>query len=246
MQKGEHLRILREMEVFSGLGDDELDSLEARFSPITFPGHTLVYRHGDAAEHFYVILEGQVALYRDEVGRPVRLQQRLGPGEYFGESGLFDGRGRSSSARTSETTRLLRISTEDLASFLGDRPAVAIRIQVSAARRHTQNVATALDLGHRSEVRIRLDRQVALESPFGRPISVVLDNLSLGGLCLDGAPASWQQGRQVSFSLGYAGQSLPIEGRVSWREASKVGISFTISGGEHEERVQRMLRKLLE
>ncbi len=241
----DRLSVLRQVELFSDLGEEELQKLESYFVDQSIPSHTRIYHYGDPSDSFYVIRSGSVAVYRDEVGKPVQLQARFGPGDFFGETGLFDGFQRSASARASETCRLLTIHKDALLAFLDHHPGVLIKLQIAAARRHTLNVAAALDLGIRNEVRIRLDREVTLETHFGRPLKARLENLSLGGMCLRGVPASWTKGRDVRFRLSYGSETLPVSGQVSWREPETVGLAFADTDPEHDANVQNMLRHLL-
>ena len=135
-------------------------------------------------------------------------------------------------------------------AFLDEHPNVLVKLQIAAARRHTLNVAAALDLGVRNEVRIRLDREVTLETPVGQIHRARLENLSLGGLCLREVPASWQPESEVEFTLGYQDENLEVAARVSWREEQTVGLAFLEespdAGTDRDEAVQRMLRRLLE
>ena len=242
----EPLALLRQVPLFADLGEEELRRLAELFEEETVPSNQRVFSHGENATYFYVIREGAVTLYRDEVGRPVQVQTRLGPGDYFGEIGLFDGYKRSASARTSAPCRLLRIAKQALLTFLDDQPSMAIKLQVAAARRHSENVVMALNLGVRGEVRIRLDKRVTLELPFGLRHRAQVENLSLGGMCLRSAPSSWQKGREVRFTLLYQEEALPIDARISWREDDATGLAFIATGSEHDQRIQRLLRRLLD
>ena len=237
--------LLREVELFSDLLDDELQELGSQFVDQVLPAHTHIYHHGDPSDSFYVVHSGSVAVYRDEVGKPVQLQARFGPGDFFGETGLFDGFQRSASARTSELCHLLRITKGALLAFLEDRPNILIKLQIAAARRHTLNVAAALDLGIRNEVRIRLDRRVEIMTSSGESFPVRLENLSLGGMCLRGVPSSWTKGRSVRFRLAFAGEELSVNGHISWREPETAGLAFADTDPEHDAGVQRLLRRLL-
>lgn len=241
----DRLSVLRQVDLFSDLGEQELQKLQSHFVEQDVSSHTRIYHHGDPSDSFYVIRSGSVAVYRDEIGKPVQLQARFGPGDFFGETGLFDGFQRSASARASEPCRLLTIHKDRLLAFLDDHPEVLIKLQIAAARRHTLNVAAALDLGIRNEVRIRLDREVTLETSLGQSLSVRLENLSLGGMCLRGVPASWTKGRELSFELSYGEESLSVRGKVSWREPETAGLAFAETGPEHDTDVQNMLRRLL-
>lgn len=239
------LRVLRRVELFTDLDEAELQVLGAEFSDQMLPGRTHVYHHGDPSDSFFVISSGSVSIYRDEVGKPVQLQARFGPGDFFGEMGLFDGFRRSASARTSDLCHLLVVSKQRLLAFLDKHPDVLMKLQIAAARRHTLNVAAALDLGMRHEVRIRLDREVTVETVYGEQLPMRLENLSLGGLCLRGAPATWAKGRALRFTILFGEARLDVVGQVSWREPETLGLAFVDSSPDHDAMVQSLLRRLL-
>lgn len=242
----DRIALLQQIPLFAVLAPEELARLAELFTEEWVASNQRVFSHGDDALHFFVIREGSVAIFRDEVGKPVQLQTRLGPGDYFGEMGLFDGFKRSASARTSATSRLLKIGKNELLAFLDQHPGVAVKLQVAAARRHSENVIAALNLGVRHEIRIRLNKPVTIELNFGLKHRATIENLSLGGLCLRSAPASWQKGREVHFNLLYESESLPINARVTWREEEIVGLAFEGTTLDHDLRVQRLLRRLLD
>jgi CRP-like cAMP-binding protein len=242
----ETLALLRRVPLFAELGEEEVLRLAELCVEEHVAANQRVFSHGESANFFYIIQEGSVTLFRDEVGRPVQVQTRLGPGDYFGEIGLFDGYKRSGSARTGGNCRLLRIAKSELLHFLDRHPSIAIKLQVAAARRHSENVVMALNLGVRGEVRIRLDKKVTLELPFGLRHRAQVENLSLGGMCLRSAPTSWQKGREVRFTLIYQEEILPVDARISWREEDTAGLAFLAAGEEHDDRVQRLLRRLLD
>lgn len=79
------------------LADHEFD-LVARAAKLTFlpEGHT-VFRQGDAADRFFILVDGCV-----EVERDGKVLATLGPGSFFGESALLV-RGRRSATITTAT-----------------------------------------------------------------------------------------------------------------------------------------------
>ncbi|MEO1083386.1 MAG: cyclic nucleotide-binding domain-containing protein, partial [Acidobacteriota bacterium] len=115
---------LAEVSLFSDLESADLEELGSDFERVRVASHTRLYSSGEPVDHFFVIARGEVSIFRDEVGRPLQLQARLGPGEFFGEMGLFGGDQRSS-ARSSVTTELLRIRKGSFLAFLDRRPALA-------------------------------------------------------------------------------------------------------------------------
>lgn len=235
---------LTEVAPFADLGEEELRRLAALFHEVTVVEGDRIHQPADAhARALYVVLEGEVSVYRDEVGRPIQLQGRFGPGDYFGEQGLFgDNEGASAMAKT--PSRLARVMHDDLLDFLDAHPEVALRLQMAAARRHSENVAAVLDSSGRNDPRIRLGHDATLDLPYGQSADARLENLSIGGLCLDGIPESWKPGMRMAFRLRITGETMPVDARVSWRQGSLAGLAFADPDEAHERRVRRILRKL--
>ena len=246
---GDHdqvVKTLRQVALFNDLDDFELERLSRRFVELEFPRHGIVAREGERTIGLYVIREGSVAVFREAVGKPVQLLARLQRGEFFGELGIF-GEGRHvASVRASEASRILRIALADLHAVFGDHPEIEQKLQLSAARRHLANVTSMLELGRRREVRIHLDLPVQLELDDGSVTVAVLENLSLGGVCLGSAPEDWQAGREVSFCLGLREGLLRLKGRVAWRREQTVGVAFEKLVPNHDTVIQMAIRVALE
>jgi len=207
-----------------------------------------VFRLGETSGAFYVLRTGSVAIVRDAVGKPVQLLARLKAGDFFGESGLLDGLPRSASARTLEPTRLLMIDRRDFLTFLDQQPLLKLHLRRAAIERHGANVeATAADRTVRKEVRITVDREVALVLADGSKVRAQLDNLSLGGAAIEGVPADWRIQRRVSFQLGVPNQDplLDLTAVVTWRKGDKVGLSFRDQTPALRIAISRALQELL-
>src|SRR5574342_1207399 len=70
----------------------------------TFPKNTVVVSEGDQTDSLYIIASGRVKIYvSDDKGKEIVLNE-AGPGEYFGEMVLDEGR-RSASVMTLEPTQ---------------------------------------------------------------------------------------------------------------------------------------------
>ncbi|MEL7062027.1 MAG: cyclic nucleotide-binding domain-containing protein [Acidobacteriota bacterium] len=237
--------VLARIPLFADLLAEELDEFARHFEEVRLPAHARIFGHGDPADYFYVVRSGGVTLFRDEVGRPMQLIARLGAEEFFGEMGIFDGVTRTAAARTTEPTLLLRVSKWRLLQVLDTYPGIALKLQIAAARRHSENVAAALDLGKRQDLRIRLDQRVDLDLEGAAPRRVVLENLSFGGLCLRGPLDMLAEGDRVGCRLTSFGQTLEVEGRVTWIQEDRVGIAFTKPRTDRDDEVQDFLRHLL-
>ena len=236
---------LRDFELFAGLEDDDLRRLARLLHELFVATEEVLFRHGDPSDAFFLVREGAVALFRDEVGKPLQLLARRRAGEHFGELGLFDASERHATARATEPSRVLKVGREAFLAFLDDHPDVALRLHIAAARRHSENVAAVLGMGPRDEVRVRLSRRAVLLHAGAEPRMVVLENLSKGGLSLRGAPVAWRPPVEIAFTLELDGEPLEVQGRVSWRSGDLLGIAFTDRSADHEEQVQGVLRRLL-
>jgi CRP-like cAMP-binding protein len=238
--------LLVRCDTFADLGAERLRALASHSTELTLPAGQLLFTHGEPADAVYLVVEGTLTLARDQVGRPMQLLGRIGAGELIGELCLFDEDKRTGSARASTPCRLLRIEREGLLDLLRSEPAVALRIQNTAARRRNSNSVAALELGQQSEVRIRLHANVRLRLASGREVPAVLANLSVGGLSLEDAPTDWSPAATVRFELVTESEAMQVDGRVAWRRNHSVGIAFLSQAPGHERQIYRLLRRLAE
>ena len=120
-------------EVFRFLRPDQVRSLSESAEEISLAAGTEVYRKGQAAQHLYVILDGQVAL-RLPVRKGVSvLVDQLGPGAMFGSCVCMDLATYTLSAHCSDDTRRLKIDALLLKKLMDDdlRMGYAIQTQIS-------------------------------------------------------------------------------------------------------------------
>ena len=86
------------IDLFAGLPEDVISDLVQAGSVIHTPAGHVVVRQGDAEAGLRVVLEGSAVIDVDGSRRP----GELGPGDYFGEISLIDGRGRSATVTAGE------------------------------------------------------------------------------------------------------------------------------------------------
>ena len=79
-------------------------------------GETL-FKHGDAANHAYMILDGRIEISVEQGGRHVVIAD-LGPNEMFGELALMSDQPRSATARAAVATEVMVITREHLQSVI--------------------------------------------------------------------------------------------------------------------------------
>ncbi len=232
-------------ELFQGLDPEKKAELIRHFEVLDLPSGQTVIQESQTAQAFFAIVSGSLAVYRDAVGQPVNLLARLGPGDFFGELGIFGSGIYSASVRTTEACRLLKIEKETFLDLLRDQAEILQQLQQAAARRHADNVAKTLEMGRRREVRIRCGNRARLISPE-EDRQVVVDNLSVGGACLREAPESWQVGEERAFEIAIREVLLPLTAEVVWRQGDTVGLHFIRRSENHDMILQMAIRLLLE
>ena len=239
---------LRSVSLFQDLDEEDLARLTGVAREVSFPHHTVLFREGDPVDAFYLVRSGSVTVFRDAKGKPLQVLARLEEGGFFGEMGLLNKARRIASARTLGPTVLLRVDKVDLLDLLADNPSLELKFRAEVIRRHGMNVSSLLALAGQRDVRIRLQVEAQLGLPDGSRSQVMLENLSLGGIGLSGVPATWQQGDEVRFTLGHAGEPtiLDIAGSVSWRQGDLVGISFVDAELEDPAVIHRVVRSFLD
>jgi CRP/FNR family transcriptional regulator, cyclic AMP receptor protein len=105
---------LRDIGLFGGLGDEALQHLASNLRVVHRPPSELVFAEGAEAREFYVILRGEVEIFKVlKTGAEARLAT-LGLGHWFGEMSVLDVQRRSASVRTLAPCRLLVVTSRDL------------------------------------------------------------------------------------------------------------------------------------
>lgn len=117
---GFSLVVLRNVALFSGLDDAELEKLSKVSGRKRAERGTFVVRAGENTDSLYILLAGRAKVTNvDEEGREIILAW-LGPGEFFGEMGLIDGSPRSANVVAAEPCELLFLSKEAFQRCLQD------------------------------------------------------------------------------------------------------------------------------
>lgn len=127
--------LLRNVPLFAGLENEEIEKLAAVASVRTFAKHAVVIREGEQADSIYLINSGKVkVLISDTEGHEVILSI-LGPGDYFGEMSLIDSQPRSATVVSMEPVHFAVITKADFERCLVHNPKIVSHILVELAKR---------------------------------------------------------------------------------------------------------------
>ena len=132
--KSRHMKkesnILKEIPLFSCLGENEIKILESVSREKCFPKNAVIINEGDETNSLFVVLEGSAnALSIDRNGRQIILNV-FRPGDYFGEMSFIDNEPRCASVITAGKTELLEIQGSGLKSILTKNPDMMFRYNV--------------------------------------------------------------------------------------------------------------------
>ena len=120
--------VLRNLPLFSGLDDVELDKLSKVASRKRVERGASVVRAGEVTDSLYILLSGRAKVTNtDEEGREIILAW-LGPSEFFGEMGLLDGSPRSANVVAAEACELMFLSKDAFQRCLQDNFQVAQKL----------------------------------------------------------------------------------------------------------------------
>ncbi|HMI86203.1 MAG TPA: cyclic nucleotide-binding domain-containing protein [Polyangiaceae bacterium] len=105
---------LRDIGLFGGLDDGTLQHLAASLRIMNRGTDELIFSEGAEAREFYVLLRGEIEIFKIlKTGTEARIAT-LSPGHWFGEMSVFDVHRRSASVRTLVPCRFLVVTARDL------------------------------------------------------------------------------------------------------------------------------------
>jgi len=105
---------LREIGLFGALDDTALAYLASSLEIMSRGADEVIFLEGDEAREFYVVLRGEVEIYKVLKRSAEARLATLTPGHWFGEMSVLDVKRRSASVRTLLPCRLLVITARDL------------------------------------------------------------------------------------------------------------------------------------
>lgn len=122
--------VLKNVPLFAGCDDRDLERLADRFQERTFSEGEEVVTEGSTGTSFFVISEGDATV---SVGGEVR--DELGRGDYFGEIALVDEGVRSASVTAKTDLKSYFLTPWEFRPFVEEHPQVAWTLLQNLARR---------------------------------------------------------------------------------------------------------------
>ena len=175
-----NIEMLRQVPLFAGLTDPELEAPAAWLRKRTFGKGVFIFHKDSPGQSLYLIESGRVRIFiLSESGQEISLNV-YGAGEVIGELGFLDSQPRSASAVALEPTVVFALRREDFFQHLEDHPRLAVRLlEVMAARlRYTTAYVESLaflDVNGRVAMRLlELGDRFGVQSPRGAGLELDL------------------------------------------------------------------------
>ncbi|WP_133139526.1 cyclic nucleotide-binding domain-containing protein [Legionella genomosp. 1] len=141
------VKLLESSSLFSALNKRILWRIADLAQEKTYLKGDYLVREGETAQYCFIIVSGQVEVFR-EMNLPDKLFiANLGAGEILGELAIIDGLPRSASAIALELTKTLAISAWDFKAQIQAYPEIALQLLPVIARRlrDVQNQLTTMN-----------------------------------------------------------------------------------------------------
>ena len=124
MALDDDIRILSGVRLFEGFTQDQLRLLAFGAETMLLPHDRKLYREDDEADSAYVVVSGQISLFREQDGERVPVGS-AGPGAMLGELALIADTRRLTSAAAATDSEIIRLNRKMFRRILEEYPETA-------------------------------------------------------------------------------------------------------------------------
>ena len=139
------LDLLRQVWLFSGLTDDQLDAISSFTFQTSFGPGDLIVEEGHTGNGLYVVVSGNVEAVKSAGTDREQVVNKLGPGEVFGEMALLGEWPRTATVRALNQVECLGMDRWVFLSQLERQPQVSIKMLQILAQRLKDSDARLLE-----------------------------------------------------------------------------------------------------
>ncbi len=122
--------LLAAAPLFADVDADGLAHIAARTVEVEFSAGHVIARQGEIGTGFFLVVSGRVRVVRD--GQEAA---SMGPGDFFGELSILDGKPRVAQVVATEPTVCLALASWDFEAVVTEQPAVALAVLRALADR---------------------------------------------------------------------------------------------------------------
>jgi CRP-like cAMP-binding protein len=123
LTRDQKIELIRAAPLFEGVDADDLGGIADRIVEIEFPAAGVIVRQGEIGTGFFIVASGMVRVVRD--GETLA---ELGPGDFFGELSVLDGKPRNAQVVSTQPTTCLALASWEFEAVVREQPSVALAI----------------------------------------------------------------------------------------------------------------------
>jgi len=146
-------QLLRQVALFSALPPNEIKYLAETLQHREFSAGTVFIQEGEVADHFFILLEGQIEIIKALGTANERVLGVDAAGSFIGEMGLLNpGSRRTASVRARTPVRLLEMTRADFDALLQRQPGLVYKmVRVLSLRLDQEQNRTIRDLQEKNQ-----------------------------------------------------------------------------------------------
>jgi signal transduction histidine kinase len=133
MMTAEDIQLVRQMPLFAGLSDDDLECVKSG-EIVEYPAGAVLSREGETTSDFYLSLSGEVRIWRS-YDRQAVLMATTKPGWIMGEIAILLDTPSLGTARVAQPSRFFRLDKEGFWKMMRTCPSIARQILRTVAER---------------------------------------------------------------------------------------------------------------
>lgn len=123
LTQDQRTELLARAPLLHGVDPDGIAMIAARMVEVEFPKDHVIARQGEVGTGFFLVASGAARVVRD--GATIA---RIGPGDFFGELSVLDGRPRVAQVVADGPTVCLALASWEFEAVIRDEPAVALAV----------------------------------------------------------------------------------------------------------------------
>jgi CRP-like cAMP-binding protein len=125
---------LRALPLFAALSEANLQEVNQIVRLSRRSAGEVIFREGDDSQQLYIIESGQVSVFRRDPAGVEVIVRLLGPGRFFGETGLLYNEHRNATVQTNSDTTFFVVESRGFETLL-HMPSVRKQLEAAAQRR---------------------------------------------------------------------------------------------------------------
>lgn len=140
----EDLQIVARIAVFRGLKADAVAHILAAATTIVFKPHEWLFRQGDKATDFFIVIDGWVKLFRITTAGDETVIHVLTRGDSFAEAVAFTGRNYPATAEAVSVARVARLPADHVVRCIREDPDIALAM-IASKSQHLHNLVQQVE-----------------------------------------------------------------------------------------------------